>query len=671
MKYFKAVLYAAIVLSIAALGFVSCTDNPVDDPGEDCDHIDADGVVVAIGDSTISVQWLGQVSDTIHLHVGDTLGPITVSFLDPDSNVIVVPPSCADHELRWTGHDESIVAVNAVSGQRWQATAIGVSGGATSIRFRIWHGQHSDFTSLEFPIEVEEHHGEEHPEAEGLRLVHDGDTLVWVDGSTVTGEIELHHEETSEEIDVWFIDDHGDLFQPDDPDEVWLTGSIADTTIANFASLDSAAFGFTLEGIEEGMTELTLSIVHDGHADYTSPAIEVHVEEGGHQEAEGLRIVSQGDTLVSIDGSTVTGELALSTPDSLESLEVWFVDHDDSLFRPEHPDEAWIVLSVADTSIADVFGVDTVNSTFGLRSKSTGVTELTVEIYHDGHSDYASPAITVDVNGGSSPSSTITAVAVEYNSSMLASWNYDEEQGANEIFGYIVLEEGAGSYSFDAVWLDTLRDSYGVRLPADISNSAYTLRYSLTGGSAAQLSEDPQDKARFSLTPMITGTNTLTIELLHNDVVFKTSGAIPIIVRNSTVSNPDSASFIITKSGVWYISCIDGVVNTADSVCDRGLVGQLEVDEGETTDLFSYYLPEAGDDCRRDSPSMSSRTFVFEFADSSIARVVNHPVHWGEDRVFHVEGLTSGMTQIRIHSVRSNLSVEYTTPWIPVEVLNP
>jgi len=90
----------------------------------------------------------------------------------------------------------------------------------------------------------------------------------------VTGEILIHAVGHTSRIDVFFLDHEGHEFQPEES-EFTLGAVIGDPAIAGYVALSQWAF--RLEGLADGMTDITLSILHDGHADFTSPPIPVTV----------------------------------------------------------------------------------------------------------------------------------------------------------------------------------------------------------------------------------------------------------------------------------------------------------------------------------------------------------------------------------------------------------
>ncbi|RNC85622.1 MAG: hypothetical protein ED557_02285 [Balneola sp.] len=120
---------------------------------------------------------------------------------------------------------------------------------------------------------------EEHSDPEGFRLKMNGETVVeQLPGGTLTGEFELEPEEETALITIFFLDDDGDEFQPDEP-EYSLGAVFEDEGIAEFEQHEEdGVWSFHIHAEAEGITDLTLQLMHNGHSDFNTQAIHVHVE---------------------------------------------------------------------------------------------------------------------------------------------------------------------------------------------------------------------------------------------------------------------------------------------------------------------------------------------------------------------------------------------------------
>lgn len=120
---------------------------------------------------------------------------------------------------------------------------------------------------------------EEHSEPEGFRLKMNGQTIIeQLPDATLTGEFELEPGEETALITIFFIDHDGDEFQPDEP-EYSLGAVFEDEGIAEFEQHDEdGVWSFHIHAEAEGITGLTLQMMHNGHSDFDSQEIHVHVE---------------------------------------------------------------------------------------------------------------------------------------------------------------------------------------------------------------------------------------------------------------------------------------------------------------------------------------------------------------------------------------------------------
>lgn len=328
----------------------------------------------------------GVVTGEIEIVEGEATDPIDVVWLD--GSLAPFSPSGIGDSLSHTLSDPLEVSFTSLATWQFSLASIGEHG-ISSIELRLYQAGSLDYTS---PL-IETHVEPAHAEAEGLRLVLAGDTIVSITGPAVTGEVSVGHLETSGDIEIWFADLNDSLFQPDTADGFELRVSSLDTLIATVAQ--TGPWSFTVTGVEEGMTSLRIAIFHVDHEDYIAPLMELHVEEE-HAEAEGVRLVLGADTLVSINGATVNGELAVPNGATLGPVDVWFVDINGALFQPETAESFLLLDSIADTTIAVSASAGDWSLSFS--GMSAGSTSLTLEIFHVDHADYTAPPIPVVVS---------------------------------------------------------------------------------------------------------------------------------------------------------------------------------------------------------------------------------------------------------------------------------
>lgn len=122
----------------------------------------------------------------------------------------------------------------------------------------------------------------DHGDAEGFRLKMNGQTIVeQLPEQDLTGEFELEPGQETDLITIYFIDHDGTEFTPDDPD-LTLGYEFEEAGIAEFEQhAEDGKWSFHLHAEAEGITDLRLMLMHNGHSDFTSQDIHVHVEASG------------------------------------------------------------------------------------------------------------------------------------------------------------------------------------------------------------------------------------------------------------------------------------------------------------------------------------------------------------------------------------------------------
>lgn len=246
-------------------------------------------------------------------------------------------------------------------------------------------------------------HGD-HLEAVGVALVLGADTLVLAasaDPAEVEGELHLHEGESVGPILVHFLDEEGHWFRPEaDPDGEHSL-EILHNQLALTLTVDASTWSFMVEGVAEGETEIVVRILHNGHADYVSPTLPVHVEhtDGAHGSPVGMRLLS-GETILAetFANGSVEGGLETSVGGALE-VEAWFLDAEGVLFQPEEDHSLGVSASQGLVAIQVGEQIAPGRSPWAaaFSGSTAGQDQLVFQILHDGHSHFTSPAITVQV----------------------------------------------------------------------------------------------------------------------------------------------------------------------------------------------------------------------------------------------------------------------------------
>jgi hypothetical protein len=127
--------------------------------GSGHDHYSPIGLVLSIDGSMIASQEIDAVTyaegDAIYVPAGESTATITVQFMDDDSSLFT--PQRSGYELRYSVENTEVLGVTHPADEGpWSLLLEGLQPGVTTIQFDLWHGSHSDFTSVAFQVEVEE-----------------------------------------------------------------------------------------------------------------------------------------------------------------------------------------------------------------------------------------------------------------------------------------------------------------------------------------------------------------------------------------------------------------------------------------------------------------------------------------------------------------------------------
>jgi len=133
------------------------------------------------------------------------------------------------------------------------------------------------FTNCEKDL-VHDHEDEDHAAAEGLVLYESGQEVVRYENGNVAGEITVRVGETTAPLAVQFMNDHAELFTPEE-DHYSPGYEVADTTIARMTNVENDTWEFSVHGLKSGTTSVVIKIFHGEHADFVSKSIPIRVED--------------------------------------------------------------------------------------------------------------------------------------------------------------------------------------------------------------------------------------------------------------------------------------------------------------------------------------------------------------------------------------------------------
>ncbi|MAO65874.1 MAG: hypothetical protein CL666_12845 [Balneola sp.] len=119
---------------------------------------------------------------------------------------------------------------------------------------------------------------QEHPEAEGLVLKLNGDTIVekYPDQEIINNFPELTTGDETAAIQVYFIDHDGDEFIPDE-EGLSLDFEISDNNVFEIEQHEGEMWEFHVHAHSEGTATLKIFLMHNGHPDFEIPAFPITV----------------------------------------------------------------------------------------------------------------------------------------------------------------------------------------------------------------------------------------------------------------------------------------------------------------------------------------------------------------------------------------------------------
>jgi hypothetical protein len=237
----------------------------------------------------------------------------------------------------------------------------------------------------------------------------------------------------------------------------------------------------------------------------------------------------------------------------------------------------------------------------------------------------------------------------------IATWNFDPVRGPNQTFGQIIVEPGAALAGLAASFLDDQGEEFVPDHPA------MTLVIEVAHPAVAATAVLPGTWT-FEAEGIAIGATTATFSIFHEGHTDFTSGPIPILVTDSAPG--PGTSFLLRKNGIAQLIVVDGVLVPSCGAIQAD-PGRFETEEQTLTELYSFRL--LAPDCTSSTITSPPYTLAFEFAASGHARIVNHPEHWDEHTIFHLEGLAAGETTLRLRLLEQGQMV-MTSPPIPVVI---
>ena len=208
-------------------------------------------------------------------------------------------------------------------------------------------------------------------------------------------------------LGAYIEDSHGDEIELDG-DHYELGVSLADGAPEGIVSFDYHGDHVHIIGDDEGMTEVVFELIHDGHTDYETPSIPVEVfhdhddhDDHDHDhddEVSTFDIIDRSTDEVTADvhGDHWHGGLPDVPEGDNISLGAYIEDdHGDEIELDG--DHYELGVELADGAHEDVVSFDYHGDHVHIIGEEEGHTDVVFQLIHDGHTDYETPPIGVDV----------------------------------------------------------------------------------------------------------------------------------------------------------------------------------------------------------------------------------------------------------------------------------
>lgn len=145
----------AVFLSVfVIMGGLAACDNPAEDDDHDHHAEEVEGAALVLGGDEVVRVLEAEVTGSLSVAEGETTGNITVELLDHDGEEVHAEDLGDEFSLRVVIQGDEIVTVAYPAA--WTFTLQGDEAGDTAIRVQVLHEGHSDFTTPDIPVKVEE-----------------------------------------------------------------------------------------------------------------------------------------------------------------------------------------------------------------------------------------------------------------------------------------------------------------------------------------------------------------------------------------------------------------------------------------------------------------------------------------------------------------------------------
>lgn len=275
--FFNRIWPVLLLLVISMFVFTACDDE--DDPLISTTHYEPYGVRFYSSGILMAEIFKGVTNDTLEVHEGETGDHLKMVFLDEDK-AEMDPPTDEDKFFAYEIADPSIVSVWQHPGEEgsFEFHLVGNEHGETTIEVFVMHNDHPDYRSGKIPVVVEHEHGEF--EAVGMVFYQNESQVASILRGVSSDSLVAPVNGISEDFDIKFYDEDGDIVDPPSDDEHTLGWTVDDESIVTVSQEEGkeGEFEFRLNGVNAGTTYITFTILHEGHSDFSSGKMKVVTE---------------------------------------------------------------------------------------------------------------------------------------------------------------------------------------------------------------------------------------------------------------------------------------------------------------------------------------------------------------------------------------------------------
>lgn len=117
-------------------------------------------------------------------------------------------------------------------------------------------------------------HDHDHLDIGGFQIVSNNEILVQQAGTVVTGSLTIEVGQTSDAMELRFLDPEGNVLVITGND---FRGDVSSSNTSILTATRTGTWTFTLTGVSSGTANLTVGVAHGNHLDYESRPVTVNV----------------------------------------------------------------------------------------------------------------------------------------------------------------------------------------------------------------------------------------------------------------------------------------------------------------------------------------------------------------------------------------------------------